>query len=61
MVEITPKSKRWWTKELTQLCTHANKLGRVAYTLRNNPDHCAHKEHKVAKSKYQNTLKTTKQ
>ena len=60
-VEITPKSKRWWTKELTQLCTHANKLGRVTYTLRNTPDHCTHKDHKVAKSKYQNMLKTTKQ
>jgi hypothetical protein len=60
-VEIMPKSKRWWTKELTHLCACANKLGRVTYNLRNVLDHRTHKEHKEAKSKYQNTLKTTKQ
>jgi len=26
-LEITPKLKRWWSKELTQLHSHANKLG----------------------------------
>jgi hypothetical protein len=50
--EITPKSKRWWTKELSQLCSRANKVGRAAYNLRNSPDHWVHKEHKDAKSKY---------
>jgi hypothetical protein len=56
-----PKSKRWWTKELSQLQAHANKLGRTAYNLRDNPDHQVHKEHKVAKNKYRNAIKTTKQ
>jgi len=32
VTEITPKSKRWWTKELTQLRKQANKLGRQSYT-----------------------------
>ncbi len=56
-----PKSKRWWTKELSQLHSHANKAGRVVYNLRNSPDHQIHKEHKEAKSMYQNTLMNTKQ
>jgi hypothetical protein len=55
------KSKRWWTKELSQLRTHTNKLGRAAYKLRGDPEHRAHEEHKVAKSKYQNAIKVTKQ
>ena len=29
--EFTPKSKRWWTKELTQLRKKTNKLGRQSY------------------------------
>jgi hypothetical protein len=57
----TSKSKRWWTKELSQLWTRANKLGRAAYKLRGDPEHRAHEKHKVAKSKYQNTIKVTKQ
>ena len=59
--EIMPKSKRWWMKELSQLRAHANKLGRTVYNLRDNLDHQVHKEHKVAKNKYQNAIKTTKQ
>jgi len=59
-MEITPKSKRWWTKELSQLRAYANKLGRTAYKLRNSLEHQIHKDHKEAKSKYQNTLKGTK-
>jgi len=61
MLEITPKSKHWWSKELTQLCPRANKLGRAMYKLRNVPDYSVYKEHKEAKNKYQNMLKTTKQ
>ena len=60
-IEIMPKSKRWWTKELSQLRTRANKLGRATYNLRGDLDHGAHKEHKAAKNKYQNAIKATKQ
>jgi len=58
--EPTSKSKRWWTKELSLLRVHANKLGRMAYKLRGIPDHRIHKDHKIAKKKYQNTIKVTK-
>jgi len=30
IMEITPKSKCWWTKELTLLCKWSNKLGRLS-------------------------------
>jgi hypothetical protein len=59
--EIKQKSKRWWTKELLQLQTHANKAGRTSYKLRNFPEHQVHKEHMEAKSKYQKMLQSTKQ
>jgi len=59
--EITPKSKRWWNKELSQLRMCANKVGRITFNLRDFPEHQIHKEHKEAKSKYQNMLKHTKQ
>jgi len=31
IMEITPKSKHWWTKELTQLHRKTNKMGRQSY------------------------------
>jgi endonuclease/exonuclease/phosphatase family metal-dependent hydrolase len=61
MIENTPKSKRWWTRELTQLRARANKLGRASFKLRNIPEHRVHKEHKEAKGEYQKTLQNTKQ
>ena len=61
VTEITPKSKRWWTKELTTLRKQANKLGRKSYKRRHDPEHAIHAEHKEAAKKYVRTLKTTKQ
>lgn len=58
--EITPKSKRWWTKELSQLRVCTNKLGRTAYKLRHIPEHCIHREHKAAKDLYHKSLRETK-
>ena len=60
-VDHTSKSKRWWTKELTKLRAHANKLGRLSFQLRQITPHNIHVEHKEAKSKYQRILKLTKQ
>jgi len=57
----TTKSKRWWTKELLQLRTCANKLERTVYKLRGDPKHRVHEEHKAAKNKYHNAIKVTKQ
>ena len=57
---ITPKSKRWWTKELTQLRRRANKLGRQSYNRHSDPDHLVHSEHIAAAKKYRKTLEQTK-
>jgi hypothetical protein len=60
IIETTPKSKCWWTKELMQLRACANKLGRASYKLRNSLEHRIHREHKEAKGKYQKSLQGTK-
>ena len=57
---ITTKSKRWWTKELTQLRWQSEKLGRQSYKLRGSPDHAIHTEHKEAVKRYDKTLQYTK-
>ncbi|KAI0247676.1 hypothetical protein BJV78DRAFT_1102233, partial [Lactifluus subvellereus] len=49
---ICPKSKRWWTRELTMLRRQANKLGRQAYKLRGHPSHPIHEEHATASKLY---------
>jgi len=59
--EITPKSKRWWTKELTILQKQANKLGRQSYKWKSDPEHAIHTKHKEAAKMYVRMLKTTKQ
>ena len=58
---ICPKSKRWWTKELTQLCRCMNKLGRISYKYRNDPSHPVHLEHKESTKTYSCMLENTKQ
>jgi len=60
MTTITSKSKRWWTKELTQLRRAANKLGRQSYRRRLDVDHVIHSEHAAMVKKYRNTLDQTK-
>ena len=50
--ELGPKTKRWWTKELTHLRRKANKLGRQASKLRSNPKHHIHAEYEAAKKQY---------
>jgi len=57
---LCAKSKRWWTKELTQMRRNMNKLGRQSYKLRNNPAHPVHKEHTDAEKLYDRTLERTK-
>jgi len=60
VTKITSKSKRWWTKELTQLRRQAEKLGRQSFKSRSQPDHKVHAEHKVATKRYEKTLQYTK-
>jgi len=57
---LSPKSKRWWTKELTQLRRRANKLGRQSYNRRHDPGNAVHGEHAAAAKKYRKTLEQTK-
>jgi len=61
VTKITPKSKHWWTKELTTLQKQANKLGRKSYKQRSDPTYVIHAKHKEAVKKYIRMLKTTKQ
>jgi len=60
VAKLCSKSKRWWTKELTQLRKAANKKGRSSFNLRAEPMHVIHKEHKEAVKLYEKTLKSTK-
>jgi len=60
VTNITPKSKRWWTKELTQLRRQSNKLGRQAYDRRHDPGHSIHGEYVAATKKYRRILDQTK-
>ena len=56
VTELTSKSKCWWTKELTQMRSRSNKLGRQSYRHRNELDHAIHAQHKEAAKRYEGTL-----
>ena len=60
MSNPTPKSKRWWTKELTQLRRLSNKLGRQSHQRGHEPEHDIHRQHDAAKKKYRKVLDHTK-
>jgi hypothetical protein len=60
IVEICSKSKRWWTKELTQLRWHMNIIGKKSSKLKHLLAHPIHAEHLNAKRTYDNTLERTK-
>lgn len=60
ITRITPKSKRWWTKELMQLRKQAGKLGRQSFNLRDEPEHEIHAAHKETAKRYERTLEYTK-
>ena len=61
VTKITPKSKWWWTKELTILWKKANKLGRQSFKWKADHEHVIHTEHAEASKKYISMLKNTKQ
>ena len=60
-MELCSKSKRWWTKELTQMWHQMNILSRLSYKHRVDPEHQIHKEHKKALKEYEHMLELTKQ
>jgi len=60
LAKLCPRSKRWWTKELMQLCKNANKLGRQAFNLRDKADHVVYKDYRDMVKLYKKTLVSTK-
>jgi hypothetical protein len=60
VASLTPKSKRWWTKELTQLRQEANKMGRQSYDRRHDLGHAIHELHTAAAKNYRRILEQTK-
>jgi exonuclease III len=58
---LTPKSKRWWTKELTQMRKLTNKTGRLSHKVRRETEHPVHKEHAEARKEYAKAIKHNKQ
>ena len=60
VAKLCSRSKRWWTKKLTQLCKKANKLGRQSFNLRDKADHTVHKNHRDMVKFYEKTLDSMK-
>lgn len=56
----SPYTKRWWTRELTDLRKLKNKLSNVAYKHRGLPNHPIHAEHKKAANHFTDQVKETK-
>ena len=48
----SPYSKRWWSRELTELKKRKNQLINASYKFRALPDHPIHEEHRLIRSKY---------
>ena len=55
-----PHSRRWWTKELTEMKKKANRLSRQSFNFRALPDHPCHRECKDANTKLVNEVFKTK-
>jgi hypothetical protein len=58
--KLGTKAKRWWTKELGILRRDANRKGRKASKIRNQPGHPIHEERKEANRLFKRTLERTK-
>lgn len=55
-----PYTKRWWTKELTDLKEDKNRLSNQAYKFRAIPNHPTAAKHKVAVNKFAEVLEATR-
>ncbi|KAI0055080.1 hypothetical protein BV25DRAFT_1779704, partial [Artomyces pyxidatus] len=49
---INIHTRRWWTKELSQMRTKEHRLCRLSYRFRDFPDHPSHAAHKDTKKTY---------
>lgn len=55
-----PHSKRWWTKELTNLRKQVTEANRLAYQFRGLPNHKCHEHLKTLKNRYAAQIESTK-
>ena len=60
IIDLGPKARRWWSKELTHLHSKASKLGRKASMLRDRPDDPAHAKSINAKRAYRKAVEYNK-
>jgi hypothetical protein len=56
-----PHSKRWWSKELSDLKKRKNKLSGISYKYRAVPDHPSHEQHKAACNHYGDAIVKAKE
>lgn len=56
-----PYTKRWWTKELTQLRRKRNKLSNRSQRHKEEPEHPTHAQYREAHALYQAEIKKSKQ
>ena len=57
---LGPMSRRWWTKELTDLRRKASKIGRKASKYKDNPNNPLHAESAKAKKEYDKAIEYNK-
>jgi ribonuclease HI len=56
----SPFSKRWWTRELGDMCKRKNRLNNLHFKYRGAPDHPSHQEFRDVNLAYTKLIKATK-
>ena len=56
-----PHSKRWWNKDLENLCKIKNRLNTVSYCFRHDQHHPSHAQLRDASNKFTDAIQTAKQ
>src|SRR6202012_3866856 len=57
----SPYSKRWWTKELSNMRKAKNRLNALSYRLREDSGHPIHEEAKQCRKQYSDRILETKE
>ena len=52
----SPFTKRWWTKELSQVCSAMRHAARLANNVTNDPSHPIHREYQLHRNTYTNLI-----
>ena len=55
-----PYAKRWFSKELNDMCREVSRTGRRAYRLRDTPQHPIHHEYRTLRNRYGDRIKQAK-